>query len=200
MQNMDQDWENCYRRGETPWDKGAAAPGLEDYLAGNTVSGRVLVPGCGMGHDVRALAGGGTEVIGLDLSPTAIEGAQKFEKAAGESFREGDFFALEGDLVGFFDWIWEHTCFCAIDPGRRAEYVEAAARALRAGGKILGMFYIDPYDEEHQPGDEPPHGCSLEELEELFGGSFVIQESWVPKRAYAGREGRERMMVLEKRG
>ena len=196
---MDQDWENCYRRGETPWDKGAAAPGLEDYLAGNTVSGRVLVPGCGMGHDVRALARGGAEVVGLDISVTGIEGAEKFEKVAGENFRVGDFFALEEDLKGSFDWIWEHTCFCAIDPKRRADYVGAAAQALRAGGKILGMFYLNPYDDEHAPGDEPPHGSSIEEIEELFGGLFEIQESWVPKRAYTGREGRERMMILEKR-
>ena len=197
---MDQDWENCYRRGETPWDKGAAAPALEDYLLENSVSGRVLAPGCGMGHDVRALAGSGTEVIGLDLAAAAVEGAQAFDTVAGESFREGDFFALESDLVGSFDWIWEHTCFCAIDPARRVEYVEAAARALRAGGKVLGIFYIDPYDDEHQPGEEPPHGCSVEELAKLFGEHFQILEAWVPERAYAGREGRERMILMEKKG
>ncbi len=199
MKSMDQDWENCYRRGETPWDKGAAAPGLGDFLRENAVLGRVLVPGCGTGHDVRVLAGGGARVVGLDLSPTAIGVAEKFEKVADESFRVGDFFSIEGDLAGSFDWIWEHTCFCAIDSERRPDYVDAAARALRPGGKLLGAFYIDPYDEEHRPGGGPPHGCSVEEIECLFRGLFEIRDSWVPERAYPGREGRERMMMMEKK-
>ena len=110
------DWEGSYGRGETPWDKGAPSPGLVAYLAENEVRGRVLVPGCGLGHDVRALARGGAEVEGLDISPTAVARAREFPPAGSEKYRHGDLFALERDLVGAFDWVWEHTCFCAIEP------------------------------------------------------------------------------------
>ena len=51
------DWEACYRNNETPWDKGTAAPPLEELVDeyGSVVflGGQVLVPGCGLGHDVR---------------------------------------------------------------------------------------------------------------------------------------------------
>jgi methyl halide transferase len=53
------DWESAYVLGETPWDKGFASPPLSWFLQlGQWLpAGRVLVPGCGRGHDVRLLAG-----------------------------------------------------------------------------------------------------------------------------------------------
>ena len=75
---MPTDWEELYQRGETPWDKGAPSPGLIDYLAEHPVHGRGLVPGCGTGHDVRALAQTAHQVIGIDVAPSAIAAAQRF--------------------------------------------------------------------------------------------------------------------------
>lgn len=192
-------WEDLYLKGETPWDKGAPSPGLVAYLEENEVAGRVLVPGCGLGHDVRALAAHGADVEGLDLSPTAVERADKVEKAVAERYRLGDLFALEEELAGAFDWVWEHTCFCAIDPERRREYVRAVKEVLKEGGRLLGVFYLDPYDDEHEPRGGPPHGCTLDEIDSLFGADFEILESWVPEKAYEGREGRERMVLMVKR-
>ncbi len=193
------DWEDQYRRGETPWDKGGPSPGLVRYLEENPVRGRVLVPGCGLGHDVRALAQAGAEVMGLDVAPLAVQRARACEVVGGESYRLGNFFAVEDDLRGAFDWVWEHTCFCAIDPGRRPAYVASVLQVLKERGRLLGVFYLDPYDEEHQPGVGPPHGCTMEEIEELFGNDFLIEESWTPGAAYEGREERERMLLLARK-
>ena len=49
-------WQEKYEQGETPWDKGEPSPGLVDFLADHNLNGRILVPGCGSGHDVRAIA------------------------------------------------------------------------------------------------------------------------------------------------
>ncbi len=196
-------WEQHYLDQETPWDKGRPAPGLAAFLKNHPApTGRVLVPGCGLGHDVRALSAAGgdeTEVIGFDLSPTAMKIAGDFAKVGREHFLTGDYFNLPDELHGSFDWIWEHTCFCAINQEDRKTYVEACATALKPGGHLLAVFYLNPYDEEHLPGEGPPHGCSLEELKELFGGSFEISEQWQPDDAYPGREGKELMMILKKR-
>ena len=70
------DWNRRYIEGDTPWDKGDAHPALGVALAQSALSGRVLVPGCGTGHDVRALAGQGLEVTGLDIAPLALEKAR----------------------------------------------------------------------------------------------------------------------------
>ena len=81
----------------------------------------------------------------------------------------------------------------------REEYVQASARALKENGHLLAVFYLDPYDEEHAPGDGPPFGCSLEELENLFAEQFTILEHWQAEQSYPGRESRELMMILKKR-
>ncbi|MEM7146090.1 MAG: methyltransferase domain-containing protein [Verrucomicrobiota bacterium] len=186
------DWDGAYVAGEIPWDKGEAAPPLVAHLEGNEVGGRVLVPGCGLGHDVRVLAGqGAAEVVGLDVSATAVKMADAVGKSGTERYVLGDLFDLEEGMRGYFDWVFEHTCFCAIDPSMRNAYVEAVHEALKPGGKILGVFFLDPYDEEHQPGQGPPHGATVEEIEGLFGERFELLESWVPGAAYEGRAGLE---------
>lgn len=197
------EWEQHYQDHDTPWDKGQPAPGLVSFLQEkHSLTGRVLVPGCGLGHDVRALSAAGgeaAEVIGFDLSPTAMEQANEFAKVGREQFAAGDYFALPESLHNSFDWIWEHTCFCAIDPDRREDYVQACATALKPGGQILAVFYLDPYDENHPAGEGPPHGCSFEELEALFGPYFNILEHWQPSAAYPGREKKELMVILQKK-
>ena len=203
---MPTDWNSCYRTGETPWDKGAPAPPLLEWLEtpGHRLEGEVLVPGCGLGHDVRAIAATGhaTAVCGLDISPAALEQARRWPLAGHEAYREDDLFALPPDLCGRFDWVFEHTCFCAIDPARRPEYVRAVAQALRPGGRVLAIFYLNPWKEGEPPppGGGPPFGVTVQGLDALFTGHFDLQTEWVPTRAYRGREDRERMRLLQKSG
>jgi SAM-dependent methyltransferase len=195
------DWEDHYRQGATPWDKGAPAPPLVDFLQTETMEGSVFVPGCGLGHDVRAIAAASpaARILGLDLAPSAVARARELPAAGAEAYLEGDLFALPSELAGTFDWVWEHTCFCAIDPGMRADYVSAVSAVLKPGGRLLGVFYLDPYDDEHRPEDgRPPFGTSFEELERRFEGRLTVVRSWVPERAFPGRAGRERMVMAEK--
>ncbi|MEZ5301143.1 MAG: family 16 glycoside hydrolase [Verrucomicrobiales bacterium] len=134
-------WEDRYQRGENQWEKGAPHPALAAYLRDHAMPGRVLVPGCGFGHDVRLLADAGAEALGLDIAPSAVSHAQ----ALGANVRLGDFFHLDPALCGSFDGVFEHTCFCAIDRDRRDGYVEAAKpRTLKPGGKLLAIFYLRP--------------------------------------------------------
>lgn len=201
---MSRDWEDLYRESHTPWDRGAAAPPLIRWLEAHPdeINGRVMVPGCGIGHDVRAIAAAreGAEVVGLDISPTAVEKARGVEPVGEERYRQGDLFDLPEGMLDAFDWVIEHTCFCAIDRDRRGDYVRAAWTALRPGGQLLGVFYLNPYDDEHAPGGTPPHGCSEPELKELFEatGRFRIREMHLPDRAYPGREGRELVVWMRK--
>ncbi|MEW6303951.1 MAG: methyltransferase domain-containing protein, partial [Verrucomicrobiota bacterium] len=123
--------------------------------------GAVLVPGCGTGHDAREWAQHGFAVTGLDLAPSAVRLAHERTAAAGltAEFHLGDFLGDapdniilpkcatssslspqrgEGPRVGgvyahtlLFDWVFEHTLFCAIDPSRRDDYVRAVLRWLK---------------------------------------------------------------------
>jgi len=198
------DWDEQYRIGETPWDKGEAAPPLVAWLRGHpgSMTGRILVPGCGTGYDVRAIAAAEHESqpIGLDLSETAIAGCRRRPVVAAEQYCVGDLFALPETLRGTCDWVWEHTCFCAIDPAHRDEYVAAVASALKPGGHLLGVFYLDPYRDDHQPGGGPPHGCTIEDIHDRFtgGGQFTIESVTTPEACFPERLGREVLVTMVK--
>lgn len=194
LTRMPTDWEAHYQQGDMPWEKGAPSPGLVDYLAAEPVRGRLLVPGCGAGHDVRALAATADEVVGIDIAPSAIRLARSYPVIGGEQYKLADLFNLPAALRGSFDWVWEHTCFCAIDLSMRAAYVEAVAGALKPGGRLLAMFYLDPG--QNHPDEGPPFGVSVAELDRLFLPRFVLEREWLPQRAYPGREGREWMRLL----
>jgi methyl halide transferase len=199
---MSLNWDQQYQTEVTPWDKGAPAPPLLEWIESHPgqLQGRVFVPGCGLGHDVRAIASCPrvASVTGFDLSPRAIELARAFPAAGRETYETGDLFALGLPHLGAYDWVWEHTCFCAIDPARRAAYAEAMHSALVPGGFLLGVFYLDPYDDDHRPGGGPPHGSTTEGLLECFtaSGQFSLMDNYLPSRAYPGREGLERVLLL----
>ncbi|MGB8353311.1 MAG: methyltransferase [Chthoniobacteraceae bacterium] len=191
------DWESRYKSGETPWEKGAPSPGLLEYLETNPpLNGKILVPGCGRGHDVRAISNSSNEVTGLDIAPSAIQGADSFQKTGRETYRLEDLFNLPPDLRQAFDWVWEHTCFCAIDPSMRPAYVQAVSTALKPGGHLLAIFYLDPGNDNENDG--PPFGVTLAQLDAFFRDSFDLVREWLPSRAYPGREGREWMRLLKK--
>lgn len=199
------DWEQHYQDGHTPWDKGAPAPPLREWIASHagTMSGSVLVPGCGLGHDVQEIARTteADEIVGIDISPSAVESAREVSGTDRTSFELQDLFNLPDSHRNRFDWVWEHTCFCAIDQNLRSDYVNAVHGALKADGHLLAVFYLNPYDNEHPRDDGPPHGTSEEELKQLFveSGKFELLESYVPTESYPGREGLELTALLKKR-
>ena len=197
------DWDRRYHEGDTPWEKGLAAPPLTELLSELEASewgqGPVLVPGCGFGHDVRALSVLGLDVVGLDISEQAIGRARKFPAAGRETYEVGDFLDLEWSEGRKFSAIWEHTCFCAIDPADRTRYAEAAAACLVDGGLLAGVFFLTPYD----PGEEeegPPFGATIREIDGCFSPWFERFDGWVPYASYVGREEREWIALFRKRG
>ncbi len=187
------DWESRYLAGDTPWDKGRSHPALDALLADVPLSGHILVPGCGTGHDVRTLAARTKAVVvGMDIAPSAIARASAFPKAGREEYVLGDF--LAGTITAEFDGLFEHTCFCAIDPSLRAAYARAAAQAVKPGGIFLAVFYRDP---GHESG--PPFGCTVEELNTLFLPHFELVSTHEGFETFEGRECRELGRVMRRK-
>jgi SAM-dependent methyltransferase len=150
--------------------------------------GSVCVPGCGTGHDVRAWAQAGFDVLGCDIAPSAIQLATEKTKAAGLTvkFQLADFLRDEPPVL--FDWIFEHTLFCAIKPGERDDYVRAVRRWLKPGGQYLAVNYMIVED-----GEGPPFPVTRDELWRRFSPHFELAADWVP-RSYPNRTGHERML------
>jgi methyl halide transferase len=186
---MPTDWEERYQTRDMPWEKGEPSPGLVDFLANHPHSkrGAVLVPGCGTGHDARAWAKAGFSVTGCDLAPSAIQISREKTAAAGLSieFLQADF--LRDSPPRQFDWVFEHTLFCAIDPEQRPDYVAAVLRWLKPGGSYLAVNYLIP------DKDGPPFGTTRAELLDRFSPHFDLLEDWVP-RSYPNRTNLELML------
>lgn len=184
------EWEQRYVEKDTPWDKGAPSPGLVDFLQTHSPASdrTVLVPGCGVGHDVRAFARAGWQATGCDIAPSAVQRAkdQTREAKLEVEFIQGNF--LNDEPIRRFPWIFEHTLFCAIQPSMRDQYVEAVRRWLTPGGHFLSIFYlIDDVD-------GPPFGTTREEILERFSPHFERIKDWVP-RSYPNRTNLEWMVL-----
>ncbi len=188
-------WETRYRTNDMPWEKGAPSPGLVDFLAAHPElpRGTVCVPGCGTGHDALTWAQAGFHTWGFDIAPTAIHLSRERARAAAVDarFQLADF--LRADPPFFFDWVFEHTLFCAIQPAERDEYVRALSRWLKPDGQYLAVNYLIP-DE-----DGPPFGTTREEVVRRFSPHLELREEWVP-RAYPNRTGLERMFWWQRSG
>ena len=50
-------WEERYQQGDTGWDRGSTSLALYTWLDNGALKPcRILIPGCGRGHEVVALA------------------------------------------------------------------------------------------------------------------------------------------------
>src|ERR1700722_4207318 len=95
-----------------------------------------------------------TQVVGLDVAPSAIDQARGFSLAGQETYQLANLLELPAELTNRFDWVFEHTCFCAIEPRHRPEYVRGVFRALQPAGAVLAIFFLNPWD----PGEAPAEG------------------------------------------
>jgi SAM-dependent methyltransferase len=112
--------------------------------------------------------------------------------AQGTRYVSGSFFDYSAEP---FDAIWEHTCFCAIDPSTRPLYAESCARLIRPGGVFAAVFYLEPWLADEIP-EPPPYASGKEEIVELFSRNFDLIWEKVPTLSYPGREGREWLAVF----
>ncbi len=190
------DWDKRYAEEDTPWDKGAAHPELERLLLEGAFADwsglSIVAPGAGRGYDVSALETAGVTAFGVDISPLAVETAVTDKMILGDFIYSESSKWSEG-LSG----IWEHTCFCAIPPEMRSDYVSACARLLRPGGLLRGIFFLNPDMDRGENG--PPFGCPQAELFEHFSSDFEILESHIPLQTYSGREGRELFVEMRRK-
>lgn len=190
--NLPAFWQALYERGGDGWELGRPSPALERFVeATPPPRGRVAVPGCGRGRDAHYLARHGYEVVGFDFAASAIAEARRLARAerVEVSFQQRDIFTLPATHPLAFDGIWEYTCFCAIDPRRRAEYVQAMAAILKPGGWFLACFF--PLHARHAG---PPFPVGRAEVRRRLAPRFRIERAFAPAGSAPRRTGLEWMV------
>lgn len=172
-------WDECYEKGEVPWDKGAPAPAMRQYLERHAVRGRALVPGCGRGHEVALAMEHGLHATGLDIAPTGVAEARMLYPHLAGRFVTGDLFDPPEEMRGAYDVVLEHTCMSALHPTLRADYRRGIDLTLRPGGLLIGVWFINPALDPGNAG--PPFPFSVADLTALFA------EGYDRRRLRAGR-------------
>jgi len=139
------DWNTRYAEGNLPWDTGAPDEHLvASVRAGAVTPGRTLEIGCGTGTNALFLAAQGFEVLGVDVSPLAIDKARAKATAAGAAARACRFEVLDflaaDPAGGPFDFVLDRGCFHIFDDDAvRARFAARVAAALAPGGQWLSL-------------------------------------------------------------
>jgi methyl halide transferase len=202
-------WETRYQSHQTPWDLGQASPYLVALLqnapnflkADFTQDAKVVVPGCGGGHDAALFSQYGFITQGIDFSASAITLAQQ-QYGHLCQFYQADVLTLaqqKPEWKNTASHVIEHTCFCAISPESRLAYRDSVHYLLKPGGYLLGVFWT------HDNPDGPPYSTTVEQLKSLF----CVESGFTPvalpvlhantiQGTTTKREGTEYLMAFQK--
>ena len=163
-------WEKRFTEGNMPWDRGEASPQLGAWLAAGALKPcRILVPGCGSGYEVAALAAAGFEVTALDYAPVAIERTRKLLEAGKLKAELVEADALAWQPARAFHAIYEQTCLCALYPDQWRAYADQVHRWLVPAGRLYALFV-----QMLRPGaaegaiQGPPYHCDINGMRALF--------------------------------
>jgi len=190
-------WETRYQEGTTRWDIGKAAPAFVNLLQSDRAPspGKTAVLGCGRGYDALLFAQAGHEVIGVDFAPSAIAAATDLAQQANLSvqFLQEDIFRFPQTYSHYFDYVVEHTCFCALSPEKRTAYINLVHTLLKSTGELLAIFFT------HRREGGPPYGIQPSEIRELFTPQFDIIQLDPIKHSVPSRQGEEHFGRLRPR-
>ena len=192
------DWQQAWKAGRTPWDAGESPPALVELIASERVpAGRILVPGCGTGYDLAALAREAREIVGIDLSEEARAAflAEHPDLPGTIAYEVTDFFSYDAG-VGF-DFVWDYTFFCALDPDQRGPWANTMTRLIKPGGTLATLIF--PFEDPISDREGPPWPINTELVRSFVTGAFDEIEVREPRGSHAGREGKERLALWRRR-
>lgn len=186
-------WQARYEAGETGWDTGSATRPITTYFDGVAdKQSKILIPGCGRGHEAAYLWKQGFEQV--YICDWAAQPLEAFAKAhpdfPKEQLLEVNFFDLK---EANFDFMVEQTFFCALPPALRPQYAAKAASLLRKGGQLVGLLFRFPLTAEG-----PPFGGDIEDYRQNFEPHFEECQIEPCYNSIGPRKGNEYFIRMRK--
>ncbi len=143
-------WNKRWQDSNTPWDLKGATPALVAWAKDqNLKKTRILVPGCGRGHDAHFLSKHQAQITAVDFAPDALENAISQYPQSRVTWLLADVTAMTFETR--FHRVWEYTCFCALSPDLRESYISRVHEVLEPGGFYWGMVFCKVPDPENGP-------------------------------------------------
>jgi cyclopropane fatty-acyl-phospholipid synthase-like methyltransferase len=157
--------------GTPPWEIGRPQPALLKLTESGAVRDRVLDVGCGTGEHALMAAGLGLASTGIDVSPRAIELAQRKAQARGLSARFLVWDALDLTSLGEqFDTVLDCGLFHSFGDDDRPRFVESLRSAVAPGGRYFMLCFSD-----RQPGDFGPRRVRQKEIRVSFAVGWRVE-------------------------
>ena len=108
-----------------------------------------------------------------------------------------DIFNLEKLYNAQFDIVLEYTCYCAIDPNKRTNYIHMVNCILKPFGKFVGILF--PISKElNQHG--PPFNVDIKNTISMFSQYFSLVKKEKSALSIEKRREREVFVIFEKNG
>ncbi|MGB8224737.1 MAG: methyltransferase domain-containing protein [Polyangiales bacterium] len=192
------DWREAWKAGRTPWDAGGSPPALHSLLERGAVpAGRILVPGCGAGYDLATLARTDREVVGIDLSDEARTAFLNAHPNLGGRviYEVADVFSYQAATA--FDFVWDYTFFCALDPDQRNAWGATMKRFVKPAGTLATLLF--PFEDPISGKHGPPWPVNTKLVRGLIEDGFEEPEVVEIEQTHPGREGKERLALWRRR-
>jgi len=196
---MPEYWEKSYQSGDMGWDLGGPTPIFNDWIQFQTNSLSICILGAGNGWDAINFAEKGHNVTAVDFAESAIDNMHTSAQSKGVQINivHSDIFDLCKLFNHTFDIVLEYTCFCAIDPARRMDYVRMTNQILKPDGKLVALLF--PIDKDIND-DGPPFAIDLDSTISLFSKYFILDTKEIPSLSIERRNGREVFVIFKKIG
>jgi thiopurine S-methyltransferase len=182
-------WLNRWRTAQIGFHQAAVDRHLKAYwpLLKLPASSRVFVPLCGKSLDLMWLRELGHAVMGVELSPLALESfvmehgiparrrvLESFDvfEADGFTLFCGDFFKLTPALLGSVSAVYDRAALISWTPEARESYVKHFTSLTRPGTQVL-LIAVE-FPPEQMQG--PPFPLTREAIENLYAGRYSIEE------------------------
>ncbi|ATU46053.1 thiopurine S-methyltransferase [Acinetobacter junii] len=146
---------------------------------------RIFLPLCGKSLDIHWLLAQGYHLIGIDLSPIAIEELiselaipfteRKLEKLTHYHHPQidlfvGDFFELTSSNIGKIDAIYDRAALVALPEEMRTDYAQHLMQISNQATQLLISF---EYDQSVMAG--PPFSISPQQLKDYYSKQYQLQ-------------------------
>jgi len=136
-------WNESYASGQLPWDTGQPEPLLVEFVSSGAVTpGPTLEIGAGTGTNAIWMAERGFDVLGVDVSPLAVERAQAKMQGRALPCRFAPWDILDAPPPGApFQFVFDRGCFHVFDePYERQRFAAQVAAVLAPGGLWLSLI------------------------------------------------------------
>jgi thiopurine S-methyltransferase len=182
-------WLNRWRTAQIGFHQAAVDRHLKAYWPRLMLPARssVFVPLCGKSLDMMWLQTSGHAVIGVELSPVALESfvmeqgiparrrvLESFDvyEADGFALFCGDYFKLTPALLGNLSAIYDRAALISWMPEARESYVKHLTSLTSPGTQTLLIVVEFPQDQM----SGPPFPVTRETIESLYADHYSIEE------------------------